>query len=170
MKTAFKSPFVIFSLACLFIVAIVFMYVTDMPRYVTSSPRTCTNCHVMDAAYENWYHAPHANVTKCVDCHLPHGNFVPYYYVKFASGLHDVYYFSTGITPIAIRAHPATRKIIQSNCIRCHAETVSNIAAHDLGRNCWDCHRSVAHGVRGITLLPVQDSILYSVEEKRGSE
>ncbi len=170
MKSAFKSPPVIIALVFLFIVMGVFMYVTDMPRYMTSSPRTCTNCHVMDAAYENWYHAPHENVTKCVDCHLPHENVLSYYYVKFASGLHDVYYFSTGITPIAIRAHPETKKIIQSNCIRCHGDTVADISPHDMGRNCWDCHPDVGHGIRGITLLPVQDSIIYPVEEQRGSE
>jgi len=170
LKSAFRSPPVIFALVSLFAVMGVFVYVTDMPSYMTSSPRTCTNCHTMDAAYENWYHAPHANVTKCVDCHLPHENVFAYYYVKFASGAHDVYYFSTGITPIAIRAHPETKKIIQSNCIRCHSDTVADIAPHDLGRSCWDCHRDVGHGERGITLLPVQDSIIYFTEEKRGSE
>ncbi len=170
MKVAFKTTPVIIALLSLVIVLGVFVFVTDMPAYMTSSPRTCTNCHVMDAAYENWYHAPHEKVTKCVDCHLPHENIASYYYVKFASGAHDVLYFSTGRTPDAIRIHPETEEIIQSNCIRCHAGTVADITPHDMGRNCWECHRDVGHGQRGITLLPVQDSIIYPVEEKRGIE
>ena len=170
MKSFLKNPPLILALLSAIIVAVVFIVTTDMPAYITSSPRTCTNCHVMDAAYENWYHAPHEKVTKCVDCHLPHENIFSYYYVKFASGLHDVIYFSTGMTPDAIRIHPETAEIIQSNCIRCHTETVSGLSTHDMGRNCWSCHRTVAHGERGITLLPIQDSILYPVEEERGNE
>lgn len=170
MKSLLKSPPMWIAAAALLVVAVVFISVTGMPKYITSSPRTCTNCHVMDAAYENWYHAPHEKVTKCVDCHLPHSNIFSYYYVKFASGAHDVLYFSTGRVPDAIRIHEETAGIIQTNCIRCHTETVAEVNAHELGRNCWACHRDVAHGQRGLTLLPVQDSILYQVEEKRGHE
>lgn len=170
MKSLLKNPVLILAFASLLAVITVFVYVTDMPAYMTSSPRTCTNCHVMDAAYENWYHAPHESFTKCVDCHLPHDNIVSYYYVKFASGAHDVLYFSTGMTPDAIRIHPETKEIIQSNCIRCHAGTVADIHPYDEMRNCWECHRDVAHGERGIALFPIQDSIIYPVEEERGLE
>ncbi len=170
MKSLLKSPPVLLALASLVIVGGVFIWVTKMPTFMTSSARTCTDCHVMDYVYENWYHAPHEKVTVCADCHLPHNNIISYYYVKFASGLHDVVYFSTGLTPEAIRLHPETVEIIQSNCIRCHNETVADISTHDLGRTCWDCHRDAAHGRRGITLLPMQDSLLYKVEEKRGIE
>ena len=169
MKSAFKSPPVIFALVTLFIVMGVFIYVTDMPRYMTSSPRTCTNCHMMDAAYENWYHAPHQNVTKCVDCHLPHENVFSYYYVKFASGAHDVYYFSTGITPDR-HPHPPGNERRSSNPTAFAAMQIplQILLPMIMGRNCWDCHRDVAHGVRGITLLPVQDSIIYTTgREKR---
>jgi cytochrome c nitrite reductase small subunit len=74
------------------------------------------------------------------------------------------------MTPDAIRVHPETKEILQGNCIRCHGETVAEIMLHDLDRNCWECHRDVAHGERGITLLPMQDSLIYPVEEKRGLE
>lgn len=170
MKSIFKSPPVILALVCLLLVMVVFVVVTDMPKYMTSSPRTCSNCHVMDAAYENWYHAPHESATKCVDCHLPHDNIFSYYYIKFASGAHDILYFSTGRTPDAIRIKPETAEIIQTNCIRCHTETVADLSAQDMGRDCWACHRDVAHGQRGFTLLPVQDSLIYPVEEERGLE
>jgi len=170
VKSIGKFTPILIGLFCFLVVMIIFIYTTNMQVYMTSSPRTCTNCHVMDAAYENWYHGPHQNVTRCVDCHLPHENIFSYYYVKFASGAHDVLFFSTGRIPDAIRIHPDTVKILQSNCIRCHSATVADILPNEMGRNCWACHRDVGHGQRGITLLPVQDSIIYSVEEERGLE
>jgi cytochrome c nitrite reductase small subunit len=140
-----------------------FVYVTDAPAYGGTSASTCNNCHVMDAQYENWYHAGHAHVAVCVECHLPHQNVLAYYLAKGKTGLHDVYYFSTGQTPELIRAKPETKQIIQDNCIRCHAAAVDQIMAgpQPFDRNCWDCHRSVAHGAHGISVVPYQDAALY---------
>ncbi len=146
----------------------VFVYATDAPAYAGTNPSTCNNCHVMDAQYENWYHASHERFATCVECHLPHDNLIHYYTAKAQTGLHDVYFFSTGQTPQMIRAKPATDEIIQANCVRCHQETVENIMAgvQTFDRHCWDCHRSVAHGDRGISLMPLQDSSLYPTSEE----
>ena len=140
-----------------------FVYVTDAPAYAGTNAAICNNCHVMDSQYENWYHGGHRNATECVDCHLPHDNMVDYYIAKARTGLHDVYVFSTGTTPQLIRAKADTKGIIQSNCIRCHKSTVENImlGPQPFDRYCWECHRSVAHGKRGISIVPYQDSILY---------
>ncbi|MFZ5910039.1 MAG: hypothetical protein ACOYYU_08505 [Chloroflexota bacterium] len=80
--------------------------------------------------------------------------------------MHDVYVFSTGQTPALIRANEDTQKCVQGNCIRCHADTVESIlmGAQPFERNCWDCHRDVAHGQRGISIAPNQDSSLYEGE------
>ena len=143
----------------------IFIFVTDAPAYAGTSASTCNNCHVMDAQYENWYHAGHAHVAVCVECHLPHQNLIAYYSAKARTGLHDVYYFSTGQTPEMIRAKPETVQIIQANCIRCHQTTVEEIVAgaQTFNRHCWDCHRSVAHGARGISLAPYQDAVYYPI-------
>jgi cytochrome c nitrite reductase small subunit len=140
-----------------------FVYVSDAPAYGGKAPETCANCHVMDAQYENWYHAPHEKVTECVDCHLPHENVVAYYLEKGRQGAKDVYAFTTGNIPIAIRASSKTKSIIQSNCLRCHAEKVESIVMgpQPFDRLCWDCHRNVSHGARGISLVPYQDSVIY---------
>ena len=141
----------------------VFVFVSDAFAYAGSDAETCANCHVMDAAYENWYHGPHEKWTECVDCHLPHDNVVSYYIEKGRTGMHDVYVFSTGQTPETIRAKPETKAIIMDNCIRCHKSTVEAVVMgpQSNDRYCWECHRNVAHGARGITLLPLQDSELY---------
>jgi cytochrome c nitrite reductase small subunit len=102
----------------------VFAWVTRAPRYLQHEPSTCNNCHVMDAQYENWYHAAHARVAVCTDCHLPHQNIFSYYVYKGYSGMKDVLSFTFKTYPAAIRATHQTDQIVQANCIRCHAATV----------------------------------------------
>jgi cytochrome c nitrite reductase small subunit len=136
----------------------VFVWVSDAPAYMGSDPETCNNCHVMDSQYEGWAHAGHRVRTECVDCHLPHENFAAYYFEKGRSGMHDVYVFSTGQAPQVIRATEHSKEIIQNNCIRCHSETVETITmgAQPFDRQCWDCHRDVAHGPRGASIAPAK--------------
>jgi cytochrome c nitrite reductase small subunit len=140
-----------------------FVYASGAVTMMGHSPETCANCHVMDSAYENWIHAPHGRDAKCVDCHLPHDNPINYWLVKGQSGMHDVYMFSTGQIPDAIRAKEGTKEVIQGNCVRCHEQTVEAIVMGPMAndRNCWECHRNVAHGPRGASLSPSQDSAIY---------
>jgi cytochrome c nitrite reductase small subunit len=141
----------------------VFAWVTGAPAYMGHEPSTCNNCHVMDAQYENWYHAAHERSAVCSDCHLPHQDLASYYLYKGYSGMRDVFSFTLKNYPAAIRATQETEKIVQANCIRCHAATVESILGgpQPFDRYCWDCHRSVAHGERGMTLYPFQDSEVY---------
>lgn len=142
----------------------VFTWVTAAPSYLGHASATCNNCHVMDAQYENWYHAAHDGYAGCADCHLPHQNFLSYYIYKGYSGMKDVFSFTFKTYPEALRATHQTDGILQANCIRCHNDTVENIVigAQPFDRTCWSCHRSVAHGQRGLTLYPSQDSEVYS--------
>jgi cytochrome c nitrite reductase small subunit len=75
----------------------------------------------------------------------------------------DTFAFVTGKIPVAIRANEKTKVIIQANCIRCHADTVENIimGAQPFDRYCWECHRTVAHGERGSSIVPFQDATIY---------
>lgn len=146
-------------LASLAIVAAVGLYVSDFTVYLGNDPTACNNCHVMDAAYEGWFHSGHRQWADCNDCHTPH-DLIPKYLVKAESGYHHVSAFTLGNYPVNIRAKESSREIIQENCIRCHAETVASVAdgQMDAGRYCVDCHRSVAHGQRGVSILPYQDT------------
>ena len=161
-----SKPLLVIAIAAAIIALGMFFFVTDAPAYGGSAPETCANCHVMDSQYENWYHAPHKNFTECVDCHLPHENKVVYYLEKGRQGAKDVYAFTTGNIPVAIRASDRTKDIIQKNCIRCHEDTVETmmLGSQPYERNCWDCHRNVSHGTRGSSLVPYQDAVIYPVK------
>lgn len=157
-----KFPFVI--AAVLAVIALgIFTYTSEALSYMGTDAETCANCHVMNDAYENWFHGPHEKVAECVDCHLPHENPVAYYIEKGRTGMHDVFVFTTGQTPDTIRAKPETKDIIQNNCIRCHETAVQNMleSAQPMDRYCWACHRDVAHSQRGIDLSPYQNAELY---------
>ena len=79
--------------------------------------------------------------------------------------------FTLDRIPEPLRAAEDTKRITQANCLRCHEETVSAIGDGVMdpektgGRFCVECHRSVAHGPRGITILPYQDKGLYEVRD-----
>ncbi len=141
----------------------VFTWVTDAPAYLRHEPATCDTCHVMDAEYENWYHAGHDGKAVCTDCHLPHQNIASYYIYKGYSGMRDVASFTLKTYPAAIRASKQTDDIVQANCIRCHNDTVESILSgpQAFDRYCWDCHRSAAHGERGLSLEPYPDAEVY---------
>jgi cytochrome c nitrite reductase small subunit len=148
-------------LAALAAVLGVGMYTTEFTTYLGNNPTTCNNCHVMDAVYEGWFHGGHQEWAACGDCHTPHA-LIPKYLVKAESGFRHVSAFTFGHIPQAIRAKESSRAVVQENCIRCHTESVSNML--DPGQNggmafdryCFECHRGVAHGERGVSTLPYQ--------------
>lgn len=152
----------IVGLVALAMVVGVGMYVTNFTAYMGNNPTTCNNCHVMDAVYEGWYHGGHKQWAVCNDCHTPH-DLIPKYIVKAESGYHHVSAFILGEIPDAIRAKQSQKDIVQENCIRCHTETVSNIldSSMEFDRYCVECHRSAAHGERGVSILPYQHTEEY---------
>ncbi len=147
-----KAPIFI-SLAAILVVIGVGMRVTNFTAYLGNDSTACNNCHVMGTVYEGWYHSRHQAVATCNDCHTPHA-LIPKYIVKARSGFNHVSAFATGHIPDAIRAKESTRAIVQENCLRCHSETVSQVAdgQPDAGRYCVDCHRTAPHGARGNSL------------------
>jgi cytochrome c nitrite reductase small subunit len=157
-----KLPIIIGVIA-LIAVFVTGAYVTEFTSYLGNNPTTCNNCHVMDAAYEGWYHGAHQRAATCNDCHTPH-DFIPKYYVKAKSGYHHVTAFIFGPIPDAIRATEASRQVVQENCVRCHLETVDvTMPVHGEmdGWYCFQCHRNVAHGERGLSILPYQHQEEY---------
>jgi len=161
----------VISLSVFFITVAAFAYIiyaSKMPSYLSSDPKACINCHVMNTQYATWQHSAHAvaNVT-CIECHLPTDNVIEKYYAKTIDGWNHSVAFTNNTYDPAIRISDYGAERVQKNCISCHSSLTSQIGSnaskvHDFddnsvanGRRCWDCHRTVPHGkVRETTTTP----------------
>jgi cytochrome c nitrite reductase small subunit len=117
--------------------------------YLSSDPKVCANCHIMNLEYDSWQKSGHHHTATCTDCHLP--NTFPYKYISKAE---NGYHHSKGFTfqdfnePIMIKKKNS--KILQENCLRCHKDLFEfpNPMGKSSGKelNCVHCHLSVGHG------------------------
>jgi cytochrome c nitrite reductase small subunit len=131
--------------------AFTFVYAKGF-SYLSSDPRACVNCHVMNQQYDAWLKSGHRHVATCVDCHLPHAGLAKW----VAKGNHG-FRHSTAFTfqnfkePIEIT--PGDRRLVQVNCVRCHGDLVQAVlaksgpASQEL--DCLHCHARVGHGAGG---------------------
>lgn len=133
-------------------------YISNAASYLSDDPKACINCHIMNPMYASWQHSSHGRATTCNDCHVPHDSVVSKYWFKANDGLRHSLLFTLRRERQVIRAIPASREVIQANCIRCHANVVSEapgLRAHDTDRSCLDCHREVPHGrVNSLSATP----------------
>jgi len=53
-------------------VGLVVARLANATSYLSDSPETCMNCHVMTDAYASWQRGSHSRVAVCTDCHVPH--------------------------------------------------------------------------------------------------
>jgi cytochrome c nitrite reductase small subunit len=116
--------------------------------YFSSDPHACVNCHIMQPQYEGWQKASHHNVAKCVDCHLPH-DFLGKYYTKAENGFWHSKGFTLQDFPEPIQMRDVSRRIVQANCLHCHADFVHEILTIRPDQeelDCTHCHRTVGHG------------------------
>jgi cytochrome c nitrite reductase small subunit len=128
--------------------AFTFRYAEGL-SYMSSDPRACKNCHIMNEQFDAWRKSSHHAAATCNDCHLPLG-FVAKYVAKASNGYHH----SKGFTfqdfhePILIKAKNS--QILQDNCLRCHGELVHDVVRGSTYASgairCVHCHRSVGHG------------------------
>jgi len=126
--------------------------------YMSDDPAVCVNCHIMREQYDGWRHASHHAVATCNDCHLPHGNFLYALFVKGSNGYHHSKGFTFQDFAEPIRIKPGNAKVLEDNCLRCHAIASGEITAHGtLGvptdptqgadlYGCVRCHQGVGHG------------------------
>lgn len=134
--------------ACTGLVLTVFLLIGPPQLLAKSeSPTFCASCHVMEEQHTAWSHAGAHRRIRCVDCHLPNGNHLVHYVWKSIDGMKDVISFNTGMVPERITLSSHGAKVVQSNCIRCHEETVFQM---DTTRQCWGCHRQLRHRLTGI--------------------
>ena len=126
--------------------------------YLSDSPETCVNCHVMNTAYATWRHGSHARAATCNDCHVPHDTVLRKYAFKARDGLWHSTVFTMRWEPECIRLSAGAVPVVEENCRRCHAALIADvsIAEHAPGdKRCWDCHRETPHGaVRSLSTAP----------------
>lgn len=137
-----------------------FFYVVSeskMLSYLSSDPKVCINCHTMNTHYATWQHSSHREKASCVDCHLPRDSFIEKMLAKTRDGYNHSVSMTFGSYGYNLRSSVNASKRIQANCISCHTEIVSQMLENSelytrvdspvqMGRRCWDCHRTVPHG------------------------
>lgn len=154
-----------------FLIAIGFfgymIYISKALSYLSSDPKACINCHVMNTQYATWKHSSHSREATCVECHLPTDGFIDKYTAKARDGWNHSVAFTLNTYDHAIQISDDGAKRVQENCISCHKSLTSTMTEtadkyHNFaepyvanGRKCWSCHKQVPHGsVRSITTTP----------------
>lgn len=168
MKKSRLIPYIALGLVC--IALGYFAYIVHISKalsYLSSDPKACINCHVMNTQYATWQHSSHAQRATCVECHLPRDNMIQKYIAKAKDGYNHSVAFTFNTYDNAIRISDDGANRVQENCVSCHQSLTSTIVNNaDLnhqyddpsvltGRRCWECHKEVPHGkVRGLSTTP----------------
>ncbi|PKP19545.1 MAG: cytochrome c nitrite reductase small subunit [Bacteroidetes bacterium HGW-Bacteroidetes-19] len=130
-------------------------YIAKAHSYLSDSPTTCVNCHIMAPQYSTWFHSSHREVAVCNDCHVPQDNIFNHYKFKAEDGLRHSAIFTLRAEPQVIHIREAGIKVVQNNCIRCHQDLLESKRLQSMtGRTdfitkerlCWECHRDTPHG------------------------
>lgn len=134
------------------------LHISRAASYLSDTPETCMNCHLMATEYISWQHSSHARVATCHDCHVPHTSLAAEYGFAAKDGLWHATVFTMRWEPQAIRLSTGAIPVVENNCRRCHAQVIADVApaVHQPGDlRCWDCHREVPHGsVRSLSTAP----------------
>jgi cytochrome c nitrite reductase small subunit len=136
-----KALFIITPAALIGLGAYTFFYAKGY-SYLTNDPKACMNCHVMRDFYTAWEVSSHRSVT-CNGCHVPHDP-IRKYLVKADNGFWHSFAFTFENVQV-FRLKPRGQKVVEENCVRCHATTVSTVFHGGDGKRCFDCHRGVGH-------------------------
>ncbi len=122
----------------------------EATSYLSDDPASCINCHVMREHYDGWAKGVHHAVANCNDCHVP-ASTAPRYATKALHGWRHSKAFTLQNFHEPIQISPADLRIVEANCVRCHGEVASHMAALPGPRgieptNCTHCHASAGHG------------------------
>jgi cytochrome c nitrite reductase small subunit len=116
--------------------------------YLSSDPRACINCHVMNEQFDAWLKSGHRHTATCVDCHLPHEGLAKWV-AKADHGFRHSAAFTLQNFKEPIEITPADRRIVMDNCVRCHADFVQAVARtasrHEAALDCLRCHQGAGH-------------------------
>ncbi len=127
----------------------------------------CASCHIMEPFQQSWKQAVHGGnnrqgfAAQCVDCHLPHGNFLEYIVVKGLTGASDIFH-NIYVDGAEVDWQENAEKYrldftYESGCRHCHSVltppglSAGGFIAHrsflrgTANRTCAECHPHVGH-------------------------
>src|SRR5262249_35162441 len=116
--------------------------------YLSTDPRACVNCHVMNEQYSAWMKSGHRHVATCVDCHLPATGLAKWV-AKADHGFRHSVAFTLQNFKEPIEITTRDRHIAQENCLRCHGDFVAPLYGSRADLECVHCHAGAGHGVSG---------------------
>ncbi len=149
----FKEFFTKHTLGCLaggFAIGLLVCAVGSGMMSFSGSPAFCGSCHAMKGEAASFAKSSHSR-QECTECHLPHDNMAIYMVEKGRTGMVDTYHAVIRDYPARIKLSEDARKTVNSNCLRCHENTMENVHAAvgeslDTGADCMKCHSSIVHG------------------------
>src|SRR5262245_54270487 len=115
--------------------------------YLSSDPRSCANCHIMQDHLDGWIRSSHRSVATCNDCHTPAG-LIPKYFTKADHGFFHSLAFTTGKFHEPIQMKERSRRVTEAACRRCHQDIVHDIEVTKTTKermSCIRCHAGVGH-------------------------
>jgi cytochrome c nitrite reductase small subunit len=129
--------------------AFTFVYAKGF-SYLSTDPRACTNCHVMNQQFDAWLKSGHRHTATCVECHLPHAG-AQKWIAKAEHGFRHSMAFTLQNFKEPIEITPRDRQIVRVNCVRCHEAFVHAVVQTPLRDelDCLHCHASAGHGAGG---------------------
>jgi cytochrome c nitrite reductase small subunit len=131
--------------------AFTFVYAKGF-SYLSTDPRACVNCHVMNEQYDGWLKSGHRHTASCVECHLPHAGLAKWV-AKADHGFRHSAAFTLQNFKEPIEITPRDRDIVRANCLRCHEALVQGIGdAPERARgelDCLHCHVGAGHSAGG---------------------
>ena len=136
-------------------IGLVLVRISNAASYLSDSPETCMNCHVMTDAYASWQRGSHGRVAVCNDCHVPHDTVVSKYAFKAMDGTKHSAVFTLGTEPQVLHLSTMARPVVQNNCLRCHQTQFEMIRLSDSTQQaCWNCHTNIHGDVHGLSASP----------------
>jgi cytochrome c nitrite reductase small subunit len=113
--------------------------------YLSTDPRACANCHIMESQFDSWQKASHHTSATCAGCHLP-ADFPANYLAKARNGWNHSSAFTLQNFPEPILITAPNAEILQANCERCHEGLLHDVSAASGPPRCVSCHVAVGHG------------------------
>ncbi|MEN6307473.1 MAG: cytochrome c nitrite reductase small subunit [Anaerohalosphaeraceae bacterium] len=134
---------------------VVLVRIANATSYLSDSPQTCMNCHVMTDAYASWQRGSHGHAAVCTDCHVPHENMAAKWAFKGLDGTKHSAVFTFRAEPQTLELSATAVPVVQRNCLRCHGDQVQMVRLAGVSeRKCWDCHQNIHGEVRSLSSSP----------------